>query len=222
MKRKFFLYFSVFLLIAVCSCKKVNDENSSNYYSSVDGISILNEDVLDYIDHIESDTIIVFSSSIPDDAIPKANTNIYVPVSDKTPYGLIAKVISVNEGGHVYVTTSPLSLDEVFEHLSIDESFTYTTELEGVFDSLWNPINFDIIDTADIDLDDTIGGEAFRCTAASNGYIDWNWENECLTFPVSIRKGNHIDVTGAAYVGFRKMDFDIDIINHKLKLLLLR
>lgn len=221
MKKSFFIYFIVFLLLAVSSCKKETVENSSNYYSSVDGISILNEDVLGYIDHIESDTIIVFSGSIPDDAIPKTNTNIYVPVSDKTPYGMLVKVISVNEGGYVYVTTSPLSLDEAFEYLSIDESFTYTTELEGIYDSLWNPIDFEIIDTADINLNDTMGERFFRNSTAVNGHFDWDWEDECLTFPVTIRKGDHIDVTGAAYVGFRKMDFDIDISNHKLRYLCL-
>lgn len=214
MKRKFFLYFSVFLLIAVCSCKKVNDENSSNYYSSVDGISILNEDVLDYIDHIESDTIIVFSGSIPDDAIPKTNTNIYVPVSDKTPYGMLVKVISVNEGGYVYVTTSPLSLDEVFEYLSLDNSFNYTTELEGVYDSLWNPIDFEIVDTADIDLNDTIDGKTIRNTVNTNGHFDWE---HAIKIPVNIYKKNKIKVTGAAYVGFHKMNFDIDILNHNLR-----
>lgn len=216
MKRRFFIYFSVFLMLAVSSCKKVNEENSSNYYSSVDGISILNEDVLGYIDHIESDTIIVFSGSIPDDAIPKTNTNIYVPVSDKTPYGMLVKVISVNEGGYVYITTSPLSLDEVFEYLSLDNSYNYTTELEGVYDSLWNPIDFEIVDTADIDLNDTIDGKTIRNTVNTNGHFDWE---HAIKIPVNIYKENKIKVTGAAYVGFHKMNFDIDISNHKLRYL---
>ena len=216
MKKRFFLFFSMFLMLAVSSCKKVNEENSSNYYSSIDGISILNEDVLGYIDHIESDTIIVFSGSIPDDAIPKANTNIYVPVSDITPYGMIVKVISVDERGYVYVTTSPLSLDEVFEYLSLDDSFTYTTELEGVYDSLWNPIDFEIVDTANIDLNDTIGGKTIRNTVNTNGHFDWE---HAVKIPVNIYKENKIKITGAAYVGFHKMNFDIDISNHKLRYL---
>lgn len=225
--KKTLLYFCTFLLISVFSCKKVSDENSPNYYSSVDGISILNDDILGYIDHIESDTIIVFSGSIPDNAIPRANTNIYVPVSDKTPNGMLVKAISVNKGGYVYVTTSPLSLDEVFDYLSIDESFTYTTELEGVFDSLWNPIDFEIIDTADIDLNDTIVGSkltnSIKADQNCDFYFDWNWEKECIKIPIRLYKNENgrdkIEISGFAHIGFRKFDFDIDINNHTLRYL---
>ena len=212
--KKLFIIISAFLILAASSCKKTNDENSSTYYSSADGVSILNDEVLDYISDIESDTIIVFSNSTPEDAIPKINSIIYVPVSEKTPYGLLSKVVSVTERNGVYVTTTPLSLDEAFEYLSVDDSFTYTTELEGVYDSLWNPIDFDIIDTLDIDLNDTINGKTIRNTA--NGHFDWE---HAVKIPVNIYKENKIKVTGAAYVGFHKMNFDIDISNHKLRYL---
>ena len=212
--KKLFIIISAFLILAASSCKKTNDENSSTYYSSADGVSILNDEVLDYISDIESDTIIVFSNSTPEDAIPKINSIIYVPVSEKTPYGLLSKVVSVTERNGVYVTTTPLSLDEAFEYLSVDDYFTYTTELEGVYDSLWNPIDFDIIDTLDIDLNDTINGKTIRNTA--NGHFDWE---HAVKIPVNIYKENKIKVTGAAYVGFHKMNFDIDISNHKLRYL---
>ena len=221
MKKTFFIILCLFAVFALNSCEKDVEENSSEYYSFAEGVSILNDDLLKYIVDIESDSIIVFSSSVPSDAIPKINTKLYVPVSEKTPYGMLVNVISVNVNGNVYVTTSPLSLDEAFKYLSIDESSIFTIEYEGVFDSLGNPIDFEIVDTNNIH--DT--SSVFNPTNKSKSGWGWSgtvveWTKNCIKIPLKFKKksgDNKYEVDGFTYIGCRKFDYDIDISSFNLR-----
>lgn len=211
----------MFATFALNSCEKDNVMNSSDYYSFSEGVSILDDDLLHYIEGIESDSIIVFSGNIPSDAIPKVNTKLFVPVSEKTPYGMLVNVISVNINGNVYVTTSPLSLDEAFKYLSIDESSTFTIEYEGVFDSLGNPIDFEIVDTNNIHDTSLV----FNPTNKSKSGWSWSgtvveWTKNCIKIPLKFKQksgNNNYDVDGFAYIGCRKFDVDFDISSFNLR-----
>ena len=216
------------VLAVMYSCKESEESaqpaNSSQYYSETNGVSILNNTALGYIEApIQSDSLIVFANNTPEEALPKVGSPIYIPESEKAPYGMLAKVVSIKKGSSISVITEPLSLEEAFDYLSVDTTFTVTKELEGVFDMDGNPIDFEIVDTADIDLNDTtVVSMARRATtrAHEDFKFDWDWKSQSLKFPVKLYKGSSgkdkIDITGAAYVGFRKFDFDIDISNHKL------
>jgi len=114
------------------SCKESEDiavnANDSKYYNTANNLSILKEDALDYIENaVTNDSLIVFSSQTPDEVIPKVGSHIYIPVSDKTPYGMLVKVLSVNKGTNTSVQTEALPLEEAFEYLSIDPSVSATT-----------------------------------------------------------------------------------------------
>jgi hypothetical protein len=59
----------------------------------------------------------VLSASAPAEAIPAEGTIIIAPITEKTPAGLLVKIVSVS--GNV-LTTEPASLEEAFEKLHVD------------------------------------------------------------------------------------------------------
>ena len=201
--------------------ENLNTDINNQYFSTTNDIHIYKEDVVQYIsEEIVDGSSIVFDGSIPDEALPKKNSHIYIPVSEKTPYGVLAKVKSIQKGEKVSVEIEPLSLDEAFEFLSVDETTSITPELEGVFDTEGNPIDFEIVDTTAINYNDSVVAQ-MHTRAMKEFEFDWNWKDECLKFPVKLYKGqsgkDEIEVSGTAFVGFRNFDFDIDIANKELK-----
>lgn len=201
--------------------ENLNTEINNQYFSTTNDIQIYKEDVIQYIsEEVVDGSSIVFEGSMPDEALPKKNSHIYIPVSEKTPYGVLAKVKSIQKGEKISVEIEPLSLDEAFEFLSVDETTSITPELEGVFDTEGNPIDFEIVDTTAINYNDSVVAQ-MRTRAMKEFEFDWNWKDECLKFPVKLYKGqsgkDKIEVSGTAFVGFRNFDFDIDIANKELK-----
>lgn len=90
MKKVAFYFLLAVLLNSISSCKEsednVNNTNSSPYYEVVNNLSILKEDGLSFIkDSIKSDSLIVFAGNTPSNIIPKVGSNIYIPVSPKSP-----------------------------------------------------------------------------------------------------------------------------------------
>ena len=157
MKKVLSLVALVAIMAAMYSCKESEDSSKNTslsvFFTEVNGIYILSDKATEYIEStILSDSLIVFSSNTPNDALPKTELPFYIPVSKKAPYGMLAKVISVQRGANISVLTEPLSLEEAFDNLSIDTTFTFTKELEGVYDANGYPLDFEIIDTTDIDL----------------------------------------------------------------------
>ena len=214
--------------IAIFSFSSCDNENESmspeinnQFFSTTNDIHIYKEDVIKYIsEEIVDGSSIIFDSSIPDDALPKKDSHIYIPVSEKTPYGILAKVKSIQKGEEISVEIEPLSLDEVFEFLSVDETTSITPELEGIFDTEGNPIDFEIVDTAAINYNDSVVAQ-MSTRGIKEFEFDWNWKDECLKFPIKLYKGRNgkdeIEVSGTAFVGFNNFDFDIDIANKELK-----
>lgn len=211
------------------SCKESGEDsqqstNSSQFMTEKNGIYVLSDKAIGYIDStIQSDSLIVFSGNTPDDALPKVGSPFYIHESKKAPYGMLARVISVQKGANISVFTKPLSLEEAFENLSINTTSTVAEELEGVFDENDNPIDFEIVDTADIDLNNisVISKTRKELTRAHEDFkFDWDWKSQCLKFPIKLYKGksgkDEIDITGAAHIGFRKFELKIEIKNHKL------
>lgn len=210
-------------LLSITSCYENIIEGSidrphvnEQYYDSNDNICILKEEMTQYIDDmVISDSLLIFNANIPEEALPKVGTNIFIPVSDKTPYGFLAKVSSIERGSKVYIQTTTLPLEEVFDYLSIDNTVEITNEFEGVYDDDGNPIEYEIIDTTNIDLSDTtiksISTRAFEVMELGN----------CVKFPIKIYKSENskISVDGAIYAGFKNFDLDIDISNHSFKYL---
>ncbi|MBO7265266.1 MAG: hypothetical protein J6U91_03445 [Alistipes sp.] len=87
-------------------------------------VIVFDESVSDYIERVEADTIIYFSSQLPEKYVPKINGIISSRISPKLPYGLGNRVLSFEKELNSYkcITTSA-SLDDIFEELDIRASF---------------------------------------------------------------------------------------------------
>ena len=212
MKKLSFLLLAV-ILVSVSvfnSCKPDPDDGQNPEFQMNDGINIYSEDVIHYLgDVFLGDSLVFFDASMPEELMPKENEHIFIPVTDKTPYGVLANVKTVRKTDKIIVEIEPMSLDEAFEFLTIDESTPITTELEGVFDIDGNPMEFEVVDTTEIDLNDTIVNPM-----NNRGFTLFKFDENCIKIPVKIAKtesGNDkIEVSGIAYIGFHNFKFEID------------
>ncbi len=216
----------LFFLVAFQACKSDDKLQipvvNNKYYTTTNDINILKEDAMQYIqENVVNDSLIVFSSNTPEEALPQIGAKLYVPVSSKTPYGMLVKVLSIDKGATVKVQTEALPLEEAFEYLSVDTTLSVITELEGVFDKDGNPIEYEIVDTAEINnpnIEDAVQVKSVSTRASFTS--DWNWKKECLKFPIKLYKGNSgkdkITINGMVYVGFDKFDLDIDVNKFKV------
>lgn len=111
-------------------------DGGSVTYQYKEGTKVIDESNQSYLIKIESDTIIYFSKDIPAKLKPAVGM-IYSSglISEKIPYGLGNKVLSVSEENGIYkcVTTSA-PLDEIFEDLKL------SAEIELITDSISEPI----------------------------------------------------------------------------------
>lgn len=216
----------LFLLVTFQACKSDDELQTpvvnNKYYTTTNDINILKENAMQYIqENVINDSLIVFSSNTPEDALPQVGANLYVPVSSKTPYGMLVKVLSIDKGSTVKVQTEALPLEDAFEYLSVDTTLSVITELEGIFDKDGNPIEYEIVDTVEINnpnIEDVVQVKSVS-TRTSFTY-DWDWKKECLKFPIKLYKGesgkDKIIINGMVYVGFDKFDLDIDVNKFKV------
>lgn len=227
MKR--FLSFGALLLIMaglLVSCYEnviegafVRPDVNEKYYDVNDKICILKEEAIPYIEEkVTSDSLLVFSGNTPEDALPKVGVMLYVPVSDNTPYGFLARVVSIEKGSSIKIHTETLPIEEVFDFLSIDTTMTVINEFEGVFDDEGNPIVYEIIDTSDIDLNDFTVEQTL-----TRGIETMEITDKCVKFPINIyeaESGNDkVEVSGAVYAGIKNFKLDLDVSNHSFKYL---
>ena len=196
------------MLVWVTACQKNEvstdkQEEENNYYQEINDINVLDKNATKFIDEeITSDSRIVFSADTPEDAIPKVGTGIFIPESEKAPYGMLSRVLSVNKDSErTVVTTEPLPLADAFESLSIDSSSPWETTLEGVFNEDGNPVEYEIVGKP---------GEATRST-------DFELTENGLSIPV--RTGQEsgdgsYSIAGNVGIFFDKFDLSIDIDKH--------
>lgn len=191
------------ITLAACQKNDVEPDVKNEYYQEVDNLFVLDESATKFIEkEITSDSSIVFSMDTPEEAIPKVGTGIYIPESDKAPYGMLAKVLSVNkESGKIMVTTEAMSLAEAFENLSIDSSSPWETTLEGVFDEEGNPVEYEIVGKP---------GEGTRST-------DFALTENGLSIPVKTSQNGEnglYAMVGKVWITFEKFDLSINIKKH--------
>ena len=199
------------LVLTLTACQKneastEKPEGENNYYQEINDLNILDKNATKFIDEeITSDSRIVFSADTPEDAIPKVGTGIFIPESEKAPYGMLSRVLSVNKDSErTVVTTEPLPLADAFESLSIDSSSPWEATLEGVFDEDGNPVEYEIVGKP---------GEATRST-------DFELTENGLSIPV--RTGQEsgdgsYSIAGNVGIYFEKFDLSIDIDKHGVK-----
>ena len=109
---------------------EISDDYDITYQYNSDVI-ILNENAQTYIEKIEEDSILFFSSTTPTNILPDVGDIISAKVTEKTPYGLGNKVISkTKEGNMIKCVTSVASLDDIFKVLELKSSFSLTDLIE--------------------------------------------------------------------------------------------
>jgi len=153
--------------------------------------------------------VVVFRGNTPDAIIPKTGECIFIPVSEKTPYGFLGKVISVERGADTKVFTRAAALDEVFETLSVDTTFT-SLQIDGVFDAEGNRVAFELIDTA------LVGQTNPSAKTSKTSQLE---NSVALKFRFAYEEnkaGNNVELSGELCFGFKAIDLDIDIQDAKL------
>lgn len=85
--------------------------------------------------------MITMPLSASEEDIPSAGDVILCPITDKTPAGLLVKVISVDKTGTGYVlSTEPAMLQDAFEELKVNSSFDISSFVENITDGDGNII----------------------------------------------------------------------------------
>lgn len=151
-------------------------ETSENYditYQYNDGVIVLNERAQVYLEKVEEDSILFFSSSTPANILPEVGDIISSKVTEKTPYGLGNKVISrTEEGDLIKCVTSVAPLDEIFEVLEVTSSFSLVDLVEekgGFYDDDGNYYEYTVEEIEDVIPESGVywGQDLSRATAGT-------------------------------------------------------
>ncbi len=135
MNRLIYIFFT-FFVIAITSCETniIDDtgnviagfdypitetgENYSITYKYNKSTIVYDEKNINYIHHIEADTILFYEQNTPDDYLPSIGDVVSTRITEKTPYGLGNKVLSIiNTGNYYKCTTTSAALNEIYDKL---------------------------------------------------------------------------------------------------------
>lgn len=202
--------------ISLASCSEDNDINSNNLPDSKDvytttdcNIKALNEEFIGYIETISDDNTVVFRSGSPESIIPEIGDKLFIPISEKTPFGFMGKVKSVDRNGAIYVHTETMALDEIFPDLDIDSANGITESLIDVVDENGNPIDYELIDQK---THEVVGTRAGAASAADNT-ANFSLKDYFVRFPFKIYDNKDTDddvkVKGSVYAGFKRLDIKV-------------
>lgn len=204
----------VFSTVMLSSCDESSPETNgddSNSWSELKGnVVVLNEQAAQYVDSYQNDSIIQFSSSTPENLVPREGTIIYVPESERTPYGFLGKIIKIEKSNGYKVFTETAPLDEVFGNLSVDGTLESINGIEEVLDAEGNPLEYEIVDS----LFQETGTKASVASRTGEFYL----KDKLIKFPFNIYSGEagdkSIKLSGNVYAGFKNFNLSIDINNN--------
>ena len=161
MKKLPFLLVLLFsALIAIISCDKTGSGDDPSQegdgpgnipeeygdFELADNAIFMTEDMTSMFSSVE-DGKIVLSASAPAESVPEVGTVIICPITEKTPAGLLVKVVSVKEDTSGYIlTTEPVSLAEAFDELHVDKVMDISPYLLHGIDKDGNITEPDIMD----------------------------------------------------------------------------
>lgn len=118
-------------------------EEYSVTYQYKEGVIVLDENSLKYLERVEADTILYFSEETPISILPKRGDVISAKVTEKTPYGLGNIVTETSEvGGLLKCVTTATELDNIFEELKWEYTSFVTDTVSGYIDENGNYIEF--------------------------------------------------------------------------------
>ncbi len=203
-------------MVTLYSCEvSTPDDNGedSNLWSEIKGnVVTLNDEATQFVESYENDSSITFSSDTPNNLIPSIGSIIYVPVSDKTPYGYLGKISKVEKSDIYKVFTEPVSLDEVFENLSVEGNIESIDSVEDVVDAEGKPVEYELVDS--------IFQETDTKASATSRTGAFYLKDKLIKVPFNIYSeeagGKAIKLSGNAYAGFKNFSLSIDINNNSI------
>lgn len=94
--------------------------------------------------------VIVMSSSVSAASVPEPGRIMVCPITERTPHGLLVRVVSVEEYSEGYVLkTEPVALNEAFEELHVSTDVNLNEYVESAVDGAGNVIPAEYV-SADI------------------------------------------------------------------------
>lgn len=187
-----------------------NGEDSKSWSELKGNVVTLNDQATQYVESYENDSIITFLSGTPDNLIPSIGSILYVPVSEKTPYGYLGKISKVEKSDGYKVFTESASLDEIFGNLSVDGNIESIDAIEDVVDAEGNPVEYELVDS----LFQETGTKASAVSRTGGFYL----KDKLIKFPFdiySVEAGSKsIKLSGNVYAGFKNFSLSIDINNN--------
>ena len=140
------------LCAALISCDKTGGDNPPSgddpagipeeygEFELAEGAVFMTEDMTSMFSSVE-DGKIVLSDAAPAESVPSVGTVIIAPITEKTPAGLLVKVVSVDETASGYtLTTEPVSLAEAFDELHVESALDVSQYIEHALDADGNLI----------------------------------------------------------------------------------
>ena len=127
-------------------------------YEYNEGVLPFTSEMLNYIAHVEEDSILYIYDYMPQEKVPKVGQLVAAGCTPTIPHGLNSKVLSVeNIGGLLRVVTTTVSQDEVYKELEYEIDFNYMPDEENLQE---------MPDSATLD--------SLGLTAADFATTDWN------------------------------------------------
>lgn len=172
-------------------------------YQYQDGVIVLTDARLHYIDHVEDDSILYFRKDTPPDILPKVGSILSSRVSDKLPYGLGNEVIECTEINNLYrCVTTVTSLDEVFRELTLKAAVPLTEGVDGFTDDqgIWHEVEY--VNAFDEEVDIQLVPETRYSGVMASPLLSFNYGEEPPETGTGIYSFGKVFVTAILEVNF--------------------
>lgn len=142
-------YFAALMCILACNPDGLDSDKNNNElpdlseygeFQLAENVSFMTEEKTDMFSLVTNDQITI-PLSVAEEKVPETGTVIVCPITEKTPSGLLAKVVSVRKTASEYVLSiSPAMLNEAFAELHIESTFDASSYIEHAVDKEGNII----------------------------------------------------------------------------------
>ncbi|MFZ4456746.1 MAG: hypothetical protein ACOYOT_11045 [Bacteroidales bacterium] len=210
-----FIFFIINNIFISCNTESIPVDlwNENGLRKEAKKVTVYKNEITQYIKDgiINQDSILVFSKNTPKDLIPKVGDIIFIPITEKTPYGFFAKVNSIQTNSNIEIKTETALFNEVCEKQSIDTLFSISDKLTNCLDGTGNPLVYEYVSNQT-----NLGSKSQR----AGGYGE-NQYKLSLKIPINENKENskdkHFSVTGAVTITLDSIRFILDIQKFRLK-----
>ena len=122
-------------------------------YQFNDGVIYVTDNLQDYLERVEADTILYFSPDLPKKYRPEVGSMLAAGISHKLHYGLNHRVIAVEQqGGLLRVECTKASIDDVYKELDYDIDMLVTTpDIVGADSATLASMGFEVYDSVYFD-----------------------------------------------------------------------